>query len=383
MDDSLELQIVKRLSPLPSVPLFEQLIIEESHRICLELFEGQKKVSIQNDGFGNLIIHYSGDPNREHPRGIAYVAHADHPGFHIRKHDGMLEAELIGGLDAEKLVGSDVLLHCLGDQKRSAAGTITEEIISGLYCVKATVDEDFRFATLALPFLTERDGFVSAPVLDDIVGIASSIATMKRLIDKRVDVDIYVVIHRAEEICMLGAYALAASCLIPKNCYVISVDTSSEKAKITECEEARALFKVGGGVVLRAFDPLAGTYNRDAVELLNSVHTHLGPTSAQIPLDLAGTCEAIMYHAFGYRAAGVGIPLQGWHNGYVNEQIVPESLYLSDVESCSNFLFHLALLISQEKKDIPKIQNTIVSPELKKRLEITKQWVDAYRSRLV
>ena len=132
--------------------------------------------------------------------------------------------------------GTRVVIH--NDSSQTSIGVIEKQLSHfGRYRISYEGKYTPSFATLDLPPLQIEIPIVSAPVLDDIVGIAVSLSCMKEIIDNKIPIDTYVIVHRAEEIGMLGAYTVASNNVLPKECLVVSVDTASVITTIMNKEE--------------------------------------------------------------------------------------------------------------------------------------------------
>ncbi|MBT4539321.1 hypothetical protein HOC32_03495, partial [Candidatus Woesearchaeota archaeon] len=254
----LALDILKQICHIPTASFYEEKIRNKLLTICKKLFED--KVTITEDKYGNVIVHYKGDPNRDNPKSIAYVAHIDHPAFHIE--NNLLR--MMGGLNSEVVVGCPVTLISK-DHSQKEKTKITETIKDGEKIKYRTGKEDlskFAFAILDLPELTTINNVIKAPVLDDLAGVAMSLAALKEIVDNKTKSDVYVVLHIAEEVGLIGAYLIAKQKLLPKETFVISIETSSYK------KGKEVIAKVGNGIVIRQGDARIPAFNVQALEIL-------------------------------------------------------------------------------------------------------------------
>jgi putative aminopeptidase FrvX len=223
-------RFLREIADVPTTSFFEHRVNNRIRRILTEQFGQNEVVETSADGFGNVIVHYKGSKNVDHPLNIAYVVHTDHPGFHATPlASKQLMLKLMGGLNKGLVVGSLVDLYDCYDHELPCItrGIISEEFDaesanpSGRYRMATDDHVDQRaFAVLHLPELEISDSIIRAPVLDDYASIAMSLAALKDVVDKKLSVDVYVVFHRGEEIGFVGAYGVASSELFGGNKFV-------------------------------------------------------------------------------------------------------------------------------------------------------------------
>lgn len=337
----LALDILRRVANLPTATFYEDLIRKEFLKIIKEQFDSQ--VETTQDKFGNVIVHYKGDSNREQPKCLAYVAHMDHPAFHCKKSDTeLMKLKMAGGLNPNIIVGSKIKV-ITRDYSSMMNGKIVEKISDEEFFAETEKKPGrWAFAILDLPELIIEDDIIRAPVLDDLAGAAMSLAALKEIVKNKPKVDVYVVLHIAEEIGLIGAYLIAQQKVLPKETMVISVETSSYKT------QEKQLAQVGGGIVIRSGDKRVPEFNKQALSVLRKAGESM--TLVQDLLMNAGGCEAGIYHALGYRVAGVCMPLIAWHNNGVLEnknECIPEGVHLKDFETGVELLTKSAIVLAE------------------------------------
>src|SRR5207247_9680835 len=142
---------------------------------------------------------------------------------------------------------------------------------------------------------------------DDLIGVASVLATMVEVKRTRAPGNMIGVISRAEEVGFHGALAVAASKELPRNSLIISLETSRELPGV----------KVGEGVILRVgdrtsiFDSEAMRFLTEAAALLQTKRKGF---KFQRGLMSGGTCEATAYQEFGFQTAAICVALGNYHN---------------------------------------------------------------------
>ena len=351
MPESLDFRILQRLSRIPTASFYEGFVNAELQAIYREQFAGEPKMTARVDTWNNAIWHYQGDPNRTNPKSIANVVHTDHPAFHLtRLHPAILWAKMMGGLNPEIMVGSPLDLHT-SDTKYHSKGSIDRVVDeaegnpSGRYVVitdSPLPQNNFAFATLRFKpgerelvrdtdtrdtsFIGNR---LKSPVMDDFSAIAMSIAALREIVDQKLPVDVYTVFHRAEEVGLLGAHAIALERGLPHDTFVFSIENSSYKGKRKQDGPVEELAKMGGGIIIRTGDKTIPEYDPAAITLLRESTPLLEGHLTQERLMTGGTCEAGIYGAHGYRAAGIAVPLTFYHNNGALEGIkhcVPEEI---------------------------------------------------------
>lgn len=348
-ENKLGLEFLKKLSTIPTAAFYEQFMHQEIEDIYCKHLADNPKINKTIDDFGNIIIHYKGDSNREHPKAIVYTAHTDHPAFHLQLlADGTYLAKMAGGLKTDYVLGSKLFLYNRNDCSFKITGRVTKVLDQGdgnpskRYIVQVDDNNEqrvFDFATLPFSdFEIDANKIMHAPAMDDTVGIAMSLAALIKIGERDIAVDVYLVFHRAEEVGLIGAMAVAQSKILPKDAFVISLEASSYKAKRdreNETEEVKEIVKVGGGVVLRLGDRTIPNFNHAAITMLHAAAAFF-EGSIQAARTYAGTCEAAPYYLYGYRAAGICLPLIGYHNDGTYEgkkEFIPEAVHVHDFDN--------------------------------------------------
>lgn len=373
MAESLDFRILERLAPIPTASFYEGNVHDQLDEIYKEEFLAINHMSTMTDRFGNVVWHYIGDPNRISPKSIANVVHTDHPAFHVAVlRNGKLWAKMMGGLNPELVQwGTEVDLHTLEDsfiEKGRLVGGVDEAegnlsqryVLVSAICKHPEISP--AYATLRFPdgenkLIRTSDGLLHSPIMDDFSAIAMSLAAMKEIASRRIPVDVYTVFHRAEEVGLLGAHAIAQFKGIPPNSLVYSIENSSYKKKTPE-GKLEQLAEMGGGIIIRTGDKTIPAYDPVALELLRQASTSMERGKTQERLMTGGTCEAGIYGAQGYRAAGIAVPLKHYHNNGALEgkaNFVPEEINEADFHAGTELMVAAAETLARR----PELYGTL------------------------
>lgn len=330
------IDILKTLSSTPTVSYFESGIAA-----LISKFANEFGLRTASDEHGNLFVHHPGtDPTNAK---AAFVAHMDHPGFEIVErlsdreyiavsHGGMSPAAFKPGVNIgavmsvseqtpwERVPGVVVDADDIVDRGRFASCTKIQIQTS------APLNDLPTPAVLNLPDFELRDGLIFGRALDDLAGCASILYALQSTIDLHAPcVGIFT---RAEEVGLVGARLIAEARILPRDCMVVSVETSLKNE----------VAKQGNGVVIRVGDIIT-TFDNEAENLLLS---GIRESSQDIPhqraLMSAGGCEASAFAAHGYRVTGTALPLGAWHNREEDGSIAPEYVAESDFNSGAKLL---------------------------------------------
>jgi putative aminopeptidase FrvX len=274
MRDRLQ-KILEPLLACPTAPTYEGAVRDQIQ----QQLGGIGGLKLQTDRYGNLVVWYGGDRPK-----YAFVAHMDHPGWQVRP-----------------------VRHFLGSVPPSLHD-------------KGRVREFGDFGMWDLPaFRVEGDRLYSR-ACDDLVGCATTIATLQTLCESAFAGSVAGVFTRAEEVGFIGAIHLAKSKLLPPDTTIISLEASSEIPPA----------KMGEGPIVRVgdrssiFDPPTTDF---FVEVAKAEKLRF-----QRCLMPGGTCEATAFQLYGYRSAALCVPLGNYHNCTPDGRIDAEFIDLGDLE---------------------------------------------------
>ena len=145
-------------------------------------------------------------------------------------------------------------------------------------------------------------GRFSGPACDDLAGCAAALAALDRARANPEMRHFGVLLTRAEEVGFIGAIHSTKSGLIPSRSRLLSIEASRASTEAP----------IGGGPVVRVGDA-STIFDRDLVNLISRAASNSG-LPHQRKLMAGGSCEATAFGAYGYRAAGLCLPLGNYHN---------------------------------------------------------------------
>ncbi len=328
MDASEFTKLAGRLMKHPAAPFHEHAVRGEVEKICRE-----QGLQFERDEFGNVIVRLKTAATRP----FVLAAHLDHPGFEVvrRISSKRWHARFLGGVpDSYFRSGVSVRLMPGGDRAklgpRRGKAKEFELRRTNLLEIKP------HFAVWDLEDFVVRNGRIYGRACDDLVGVASILATLIELKRRRARVHLIGVIARAEEIGFLGAMAAAGSKQLPKNSLVISLETSRELPGV----------KMGNGVILRVGDRTS-IFDSKGMRFLGEVAAGLKSRNKKFQfqrgLMSGGTCEATAYQEFGFQTAAVCVALGNYHNCAERNRIATEFVNIEDARSMVELLSAAAI----------------------------------------
>jgi len=274
---------------------------------------------------------------------LVLAAHLDHPGFHIRSVTRTgARAVLQGGHPRQLLEGFPVEAFPARprDNRPAAVGILGPPPKKGnafalTWTQPPRPGARLAFGVLALtPWAVEK-GWVSSRSIDDVLGCAVALETLRRAAAARIKANLTVFLHRAEEVGFVGALDFARR------------GQASAEDSIVSIEASRSLpgARPGRGPVIRLGDK-ALLFDANLIGLLDQAAAVLAKRRNPVQRRrlTGGTCEATAYQAFGYEAAGVALPLVNYHNGIGARRIAPEMVRVEDVLGCVELLLAAARL---------------------------------------
>jgi putative aminopeptidase FrvX len=285
------------------------------------------------DRWGNLHVRYG--PAGGRPAWVL-LAHMDHPGFVIASARGdTARARWFGRVERRYFAGARV--RVFGAGARGVPGEVlgtrvggTPRRVTELRLRMAAPVSPGHLGMWDLPVMRVREGRIATRAADDLIGCAVLAGLLETLAAQRPRTRVTVVYTRAEEAGLLGATALARDRIVPRDCPVLSLETSREHSGAD----------LGKGVVLRLGDRVSA-FDAPMQGYLATVAREIARTSRAFAWQRAlmdgGTCEATPLAAYGYRSGGLAIPLRNYHN-MGRSRIAPEIVALADVESALGLL---------------------------------------------
>mgnify|MGYP001614370597 CR=1 FL=1 len=334
------LELFRTLTSVPTAPFREQAVARKTLAWVRQRLGRRVKVSRLR---GGMTVSYRGAGQGP---ALALAAHLDHPGFHLDRGCAKgCRAVLMGGHPRELLEGClvEAFPRAPQDNKPAAVGILGPAPQKGdafrlTWKSPPRPGKKLSFGVLALTPWTVKDGWVSSRSIDDLLGCAIALETMRRVVSERVKANLTVLLHRAEEVGFVGALDFARGRRVDPSDSVISIEASRHLPGA----------RPGKGPVIRLGDK-ASIFDSNLVALLDGAAARL--KKRRIPVQrkrlTGGTCEATAYLAFGYETAGVAMPLVNYHNGIGAKAVAPEMVRVSDVDGCVELLVEAARAFPQ------------------------------------
>ena len=334
-------ELAGRLMRHPAVPYHEHNVRDEVERICLE-----HGLRCRRDDFGNLLVSLR---TATAVRPLVLAAHLDHPGFEITRQlsDARWLAKFRGGVgDSYFRPGTPIRLLPGGVAAKLGFRKGTERIFE----VRSTRTRGSTpvFAVWELEDFTLHKGRIYGRACDDLVGVASVLATLIELKRLKARVNVIAAISRAEEVGFHGALALGANRGLPSNSLVVSLETSRELPGV----------KMGQGVILRVGDCTSifdSKATRFFAEVAAGTKLDGRPFPFQRGLMAGGTCEATAYQELGFQTAAVCVALGNYHNCGPANRIRAEFVDVEDVRGMVELLVTAARQMSRFEELVARL----------------------------
>ncbi len=333
------LSILNDVLSLPTAPFAEHVVIDFIERFCA----ARPGVTLNRDAAGNLLFHLRRG-RRRIARPVCITAHMDHPGFVVDRMIAKqrLRAHWRGGVPKEYFKGSRVRFYTDDGLINGSIRSIKTVVKLGRERVDtATIDVPKTVPTGSIgmwdfPDPRVRGQRIYARACDDLAGAAAMLCALDTLSRTRGSYDAYFLFTRAEEVGFIGAIAACRLKTIPKKCYIVAMETSSELPHA----------RMGDGPILRvgdrasAFTPAVTAHcHRIARELEASN----GSFRYQRKLMDGGTCESSAYCTLGYEATGLCVALGNYHNvNAAKKTLGPEYIDLTDFDHVVRWFIELA-----------------------------------------
>jgi putative aminopeptidase FrvX len=322
MDSKEFSRLAQRLMSCPAAPFHEAGV-----RAVVELLCSEHGLHCKRDEFGNVIVRLG---DRSAGRPVVFAAHMDHPGFEVLRVLGpnRWEVQFNGGVP-DQYFRSGIPLRLLPGNTPARLGQRIGTDKRFEARATATTQPHHphpEFAVWELDDFVVRSGRIHGRSCDDLIGVASVLATLIELKRGRSRAHAIGVISRAEEIGFQGALTVAASGLLPKASLVISLETSKELPPT----------EMGKGVILRVGDRTS-IFDSESMRFLGEVAAGLQAKDSKFAFQRAlmfgGTCEATAYQELGFKTAAVCVALGNYHNCHPQRRIAAE--YVSLADACS------------------------------------------------
>ena len=331
-------RVLHELLSIPTAPFAEHFVIEHIERYC-----ARRKAAVTRDAAGNILVRVRVG-RRRIARPVCLTAHLDHPGFVADRSisKGRLRAHWRGGVPKEYFVGSAVRFFVDGAWVKGRVRSIKSGVKAGRERVETAVIEvavDVPPGSIGMwdfPDPKIRGSRIYARGCDDLAGAAAMLCAIDELSRSREGCDAYFLFTRAEEVGFVGAIAAARLKTIPKRCFVVAMETSSERPNA----------RMGDGPILRVGDR-ASTFTSEVTAHCHRVARDLAVADRrfqyQRKLMDGGTCESSAYCTLGYEATGLCVALGNYHNVNVKrKRLGPEYIDLNDYDNVVKWFVELA-----------------------------------------
>jgi putative aminopeptidase FrvX len=256
-------------------------------------------LSLHTDSGGNLLLTQKGRKRR--PPVVA-VAHMDHPAFVVTAvEDGVISFEFRGGVKSpyfehariEFITGPGGWAHVSDYDPTARTGRIQAR---GALPHVGDIGR-WRFAGRR-----PEPGRMLAPAMDDLAGCAAALVALDEARGESNRRHLAVLLTRAEEMGFVGAIHAAKNGTLSDNARVISVEASRASAETP----------MGGGPVIRVGDA-SSVFDSELTNAISRAAARDG-IPHQRRLMSGGSCEATAFGGYGYRTAGLCLPLGNYHN---------------------------------------------------------------------
>lgn len=332
-------RILNHMLSIPTAPFAEHRVIDYIERFC-----GMRKhLKLTRDRAGNVLIRVR-IGKRVVQRPVCITAHLDHPGFVADRMTakGYLRAFWRGGVPPQYFIRSKVRFALGGEWVRGVVRSVTVIPRDGQHRVDTAVLQVPReippgaVGMWDFPDPVVRGGRIYARGCDDLAGAAAMLGAIDELFRSGKSCDAYFLFTRAEEVGFIGAIAACRLKTIPAKCFVVAMETSSE----------RPFAKLGDGPILRVGDK-ASTFTHAATAHCHRIARELARSDTrfkyQRKLMDGGTCESSAYCTLGYEATGLCIALGNYHNvDAKRNKLAPEYIDLDDFDNVVKWFVELA-----------------------------------------
>lgn len=325
------LRLAKRTLSRPTAPYREGEVIAWLREFAAE----RPHLTLTEDADGNVALARRGVRRTRTP--LVLAAHMDHPGFRARgsRRSGAsfrVDADFLGGVPLTSFAGSPARFFTDDGEIRARVERARADRRSGEKRVVLRARRPVPKGAYGMWDLTPwrydatRD-LIRSRVVDDLAGVAAALALFDAVdrIDPRRRVDVRGQFTRAEEVGFVGALAVAKAERLPPGARIIAIEASMALPDAPQ----------GAGPILRVGDRTS-IFDDGLTRWIGGVgQTLAGPRGTrfawQRKLMDGGTCESTAYQLFGYRCAGMCLPLGNYHNVGRGGRIAAESIRFSDL----------------------------------------------------
>ncbi len=348
------LSIAEKFLQLPTAPFRESNI-----RKFVQDFCNSRKIPIEQDDYGNIIISYRKKNNTASKNKIAFVAHMDHPGLIVEKNSrgNKCTALFYGGWDPTEFKAAPITIFSKGGTQ-IRANAIKWEMSNKEKAWRAFIEIDGPVYKGDIGMWDFKPYRVSGDYLysrscDDGIGCVLLLAILDHFFTNNDQCAFSILFTSAEESGLHGAKYICANKLLAKGLIPISLETSRELPSA----------KIGDGVIIRVGDSrsiFTPDITDTTVQIARKIKSHNKSFLFQRKLMDGGQCEASVFYSFGYQTGALCIPLGNYHNRNFHKKTT-ESEYVSITDIINAFtlikeMIKQSNLFIKSKTEIPEFK---------------------------
>jgi endoglucanase len=179
-------------------------------------------------------------------------------------------------------------------------------------------------------------------------------------------VDIRALFTRGEEVGFIGALSVVRGRALPRGARIVSIEASLALPQAPQ----------GAGPILRVGDRTS-VFDDGLTRWLAQVATDLAAAKRsrfrwQRQLMDGGTCEATAFQRFGYRCAGLCVPLGNYHNMSPGGRIAAESIRLGDLVGLTRWLEGLVRRDARRRRRGDPLRDRLVDSLRRRRADLAR-----------
>jgi len=326
-------QLVESIFSQPTAPFREAWVLERIQSIL-----ARYKIPYFVDRRGNLVAGVGRARQLRGNKKVAFLAHTDHPGFHIKKvvnkSKKKYQALWFGGAPFKHMRGARVRVFDPRRVNWSQTGKITW-IHRGKYNRQGipfhiSFDRDqlldsYCFGAFDFPGVRIRGDRIHSRAADDLAGVVIALGALIDNQKSNYKGRTIGIFTRAEEVGFVGCIEMLQSKLLPKNLWTVSLEAS----------KALPGALIGQGPVLRLGDRSTlfnSTFSLLMWHTAEKLKRQRRSFKYQRRLMDGGSCEATALSLYDITTSGLAVPLLNYHN-QGKSRPAAECISLSDVDS--------------------------------------------------
>jgi putative aminopeptidase FrvX len=327
--------LVQEIFSQPTAPFREGWVLQK----IIQILENAK-VPFFEDDFGNIIAGCKNAAQAKKAK-MAFMAHTDHPGFHVNSQKGRsVEAVWFGGAPFKTMKGAKVRIHNPMAPGQSTTGRISfvSQVISrheGIQ-IRIRLDKNAEvnnacFGAFDFPGVKFKGDRVITRAADDLAGVVIALGTV---IDTKHRGRAIAVLTRAEEVGFIGCLAILEKKILNPKTAIVSLEAS---------KTLDGAF-IGEGPVLRLGDRTT-LFHTDLSNQMWGIAQAMAKEKGskfvfQRRIMDGGSCEATALGIYGFVTSGMSVPLGNYHNQGPHGP-GPEMVSLKDIERARAFCTRL------------------------------------------